>query len=397
MAMLWLRHFSGANDGIKIFYNQHAFFMVRLRRLDTLGPMHEGATPITMIHPVILCGGTGSRLWPLSTKELPKPFLPLLGDQSLFQRALARVADTGDFAPPLIVASALHSAIIEDQMPVGLDYKLLIEPAARNTAPAIALAAALLPPDAIMLVCPSDHHIADEDAFRDAAKAAARLAAENYLVSFGITPSRPETGYGYLKRGAALQGGYSIEKFVEKPNLATATAYMNDGGYSWNGGIFAFRAGYLLSELASYRAEMADLIEQAAKHGRDEGVRFYPAAQPFLAIKGESIDYAVMENTSRAAMVPVEMGWSDIGSFASLHDALAVVPGGADPDGNVIQGNGAGADLVDCHNVMVASDGPRVSAVGLNDICVVVSGGEVLVTTRAGTQAVGKLPGAVQQ
>ena len=328
---------------------------------------------------------------------MPKPFLPLLGDQSLFQRALGRVADTADFAPPLIVASDVHRTLIEEQIPDGTDYRLLVEPAARNTAPAIALAAALLPPEAIMLVCPSDHHIADEVAFSAAAKAAARLAAEDYLVSFGISPDRPETGYGYLKQGGALEDGYLIEKFVEKPDLTTATAYLESGEYSWNGGIFAFRAGSFLSELAAFRADMAQLIAGAARGGRAEGALFYPATEPFLAISGESIDYAVMENTSRAAMVPVEMGWSDIGSFASLHDALAAVPGAADPHGNIVRSNGAGADLVDCHNVMVASDGPRVSAVGLSDICVIVSGDEVLITSRAGTQTVGKLPGAVLQ
>lgn len=359
--------------------------------------MNKGTKKSVMICPVILCGGIGSRLWPLSRKDQPKPFLPLLEQTTLFQRALGRVANKDDFAAPLIVASAAHSPLIEAQMERLGDYRLVVEPAARNTAPAIALAAELLPAEAIMLVCPSDHHIAVENAFRAAAKAAALLAAEDYLVSFGITPVHPETGYGYLQRGAPLAGGYAIQRFVEKPDLATATAYLASGGYSWNGGIFAFRAGYLLSELAAHRPRMAELVHEAAMAGRQDGARFYPATAPFLAIEGESIDYAVMENTARAAMVPVDMGWSDIGSFAALHDALAAVPGLADEAGNVAQSSGAAADLVDCDNVMVVSDGPRVSAVGLRDICVIISGDEVLVTTRAGTQSVGKLPGAVQQ
>jgi mannose-1-phosphate guanylyltransferase len=350
-----------------------------------------------MIHPVILCGGSGTRLWPFSRKQAPKPFLPMLGDHTLFQRALLRVADSAVFAAPMIVASAEHVSLIEAQVPAGAGYSLVIEPAARNTAPAIALAAALLPDDAIMLVCPSDHHIADEAAFGAAVAAAASLAAQDYLVSFGITPGYPETGYGYLQRGAALAGGYAIRRFVEKPDRATAEAYLASGEYSWNGGIFAFRAGYLLEELARHRPAMAEAVRAAAAQGTADGTRFHPAPAPFMQIAAESIDYAVMENTTRAAMVPVEMGWSDIGNFAALHDALAAMPESAADGGNVSAGIGAAADFVDCRNVMVMSDGPRVSAVGLEDVCVIIAGGEVLVTTRDGAQLVGKLPGAINQ
>lgn len=349
------------------------------------------------IHPVILCGGSGTRLWPFSRKHAPKPFLPMLGDDTLFQRALLRVADSALFAAPMIVASAEHVPLIEAQVPAGTAYRLVVEPAARNTAPAIGLAAALLPDDAIMLVCPSDHHIADEAAFAAAVKAAAALAAQDYLVSFGITPLYPETGYGYLQRGAPLAGGYAIRRFVEKPDLSLAEAYLASGEYSWNGGIFAFRAGFLLGELARHRPAMAEAVRAAAAQGTTDGTRFHPAPAPFAGITGESIDYAVMENTARAAMVAVEMGWSDIGNFAALRDALVAMPGRTAQGGNVSAGTGAAADFVDCHNVMVMSDGPRVSAVGLEDVCVIVAGGEVLVTTRAGAQLVGKLPGAINQ
>jgi mannose-1-phosphate guanylyltransferase/mannose-1-phosphate guanylyltransferase/mannose-6-phosphate isomerase len=243
-----------------------------------------------------------------------------------------------------------------------------------------------------MLVCPSDHHIADSAAFRAAALAAAELARQDYLVSFGIAPDRPETGYGYLERGEPLAGGYVIRRFVEKPDLATAQAYLASGNFSWNGGIFAFRAGHLLAELAAYRPEMARLVAEAVVGGHDEGLRFYPAAEPFAAIDGDSIDYAVMENTARAAMVPASMGWSDIGNWAALADALA---DRADDAGNVVRGGQV--DLAGCKGVLALTDGPRISAVGLEDICIIVSGGEVLVTTREGAQAVGKLPGAVNQ
>lgn len=344
------------------------------------------------IHPVILCGGSGTRLWPVSRKAKPKPFLPLVSDETLFEQAVRRVAGDDRFAPPMVVAGKAHADLIMAQLGDTPGARLVIEPAAKNTAPAIALAAALLPEDAVMLVCPSDHHIADSAAFRAAALAAAALAREDYLVSFGIAADRPETGYGYLQRGEPLAGGFAIRRFVEKPDLARAQDYLASGDYSWNGGIFAFRAGHLLAELAAYRPDMARLVAEAVAGGSAEGARFHPAAEPFAAIDGDSIDYAVMENTARAAMVPAHMGWSDIGNWAALADALAH---DADASGNVARGGPV--DFAQCSGVFAMSDGPRISAVGLNDVCIIVSGGEVLVTTRDGAQIVGKLPGAVNQ
>ncbi|MCR9179280.1 MAG: sugar phosphate nucleotidyltransferase [Erythrobacteraceae bacterium] len=347
---------------------------------------------MSQIHPVILCGGSGTRLWPLSRKSLPKPFLPLVSEETLFEQAVRRVAGDDRFAAPMVVAGAAHGDIILAQLGDAPGARLVVEPCAQNTAPAIALAAALLPEDAVMLVCPSDHHIADPAAFRAAALAAAELARQDYLVSFGIAPDRPETGYGYLQHGEPLPGGYAIARFVEKPDLARAQEYLASGNFSWNGGIFAFRAGHLLAELAAYRPEMARLVRQAVAEGREDGARFHPAAAPFAAIAGDSIDYAVMENTARAAMVPVEMGWSDIGNWAALADALAQT---ADDDGNI--GRGGRVDLDQCRGVFALTDGLRISAVGLEDVCIIVSGDEVLVTTRDGAQRVGKLPGAVNQ
>lgn len=343
------------------------------------------------IYPAILCGGSGTRLWPVSHRTCPKPFLSLTGDKTLFEQAVHRVSRDDQFAPPIVVAGAAHADLIIAQLGNTPGARLVIEPSARNTAPAIALAAALLPADSIMLVCPSDHHIADTAAFRSAALAAAALAREDYLVSFGIAADRPETGYGYLRRGAPLPGGYAIREFVEKPDYARAQDYLATGEYSWNGGIFAFRAGHLLAELAEHRPDMARLVGEAVAEGRTEGALFHPAPAPFAAIAGDSIDYAVMENTRRAAMVPADMGWSDIGNWAALADAFA---DRADADGNVVRGR---ADLLDCTGVFAMTDGPRISAVGLENLCIVVANGEVLVTTRDGAQAVGKLPGAVNQ
>jgi mannose-1-phosphate guanylyltransferase/mannose-1-phosphate guanylyltransferase/mannose-6-phosphate isomerase len=348
------------------------------------------------IYPIILCGGSGTRLWPLSRKQAPKPFLPLLSDESLFEQAVRRVSGDARFASVTVVAGEAHCDLIMAQLNGAPHARLIVEPVARNTAPAIALAAALLPEDAVMLICPSDHHIADAAAFREAAVAASALARDDHLVSFGITPDHPETGYGYLEHGEPLPGGFAIRRFVEKPDLATAQDYVASGNYSWNGGIFAFRAGYLLEELAAHRPEIARLVKQAVEEGREDGARFYPAHEPFAAIEGDSVDYAVMENTERAAMVPVEMGWSDIGNWAALADALS---GTADAAGNVtrvLREHGT-VDFDQCSSVLAITDGPRISVVGLSDVCVVVTGGEVLVTTREGAQRVGKLPGAANQ
>jgi mannose-1-phosphate guanylyltransferase/mannose-6-phosphate isomerase len=344
---------------------------------------------MSKIVPVVLCGGSGTRLWPRSRKVKPKPFLPLIGERTMFEATLDRCGDGAQFAPPLIVTGAAHLAHVEAQTGGAPGASVIVEPEAKNTAAAIALAAGRLPADAIMLVCPSDHHIADVTAFRVAAAAAAALAAQDWLVAFGITATAPETGYGYIRRGAPLEGGFRVERFVEKPDLATAREFLADGGYSWNGGIFAFRAGQFLAELAKHRRDLARAAEASVLNGVEDGRRFHPDAAAFAAIEPESVDYAVMEETDRAAMVPASMGWSDIGNWAALRDATD-----CDHDGNSVRGR---AELVDCSGVFVDTDGPRVSVIGLADVAIVVDGGEVLVTTMAGAQKVGKLGGAAKQ
>jgi len=341
------------------------------------------------IHPVVLCGGSGTRLWPRSRKHKPKPFLPLVGDETLFEATLGRSAGDDRFADPVIVTGAAHLEHVEAQAAAFPGATVIVEPEAKNTAAAIGLAAARLPEDAIMLVCPSDHHIAEPEAFREAAAAAASLAQEDWLVAFGITPTAPETGYGYIRRGAPIEGGFAVERFVEKPDLATAQSFLADGDYSWNGGIFAFRAGAFLAELERHRPALAKAVLAAVAAGREEGLAFYPDAQAFATIEPESVDYAVMEETDRAAVVPAAMGWSDIGNWQALRDAR-----GADQHGNRTRGN---VELVDCRNVLAETDGPRVSVIGLEDIAIVVDGDEVLVTSMTGAQKVGKLGGAANQ
>ncbi len=338
--------------------------------------------------PVILCGGSGTRLWPRSRKSLPKPFLSLFGDKTLFQATLDRCGDKAMFADPIVVTGSQHVDHVQAQAVAGT--RIIVEPEAKNTAAAIALAAYRLPGDAIMLVCPSDHHIADTDAFSDAAGVAASLAQDGWLVAFGIEAKTPETGFGYIRRGTAVgDSGYRVARFVEKPDLATAQSFLAQGDYSWNGGLFAFTAGRFVEELTRHRPQIAAEVEEAVRAGSDDGQRFHPEPGAFSRIESESIDYAIMENTDRAAVVPVDMGWSDIGTWVALREARS-----SDDDGNV---SPDGAELIDCRNVMIDSDGPRVSAIGLENVTIVVSGGEVLVTSDSGAQKVGKLAGAENQ
>jgi mannose-1-phosphate guanylyltransferase len=345
---------------------------------------------MTSITPVILCGGSGTRLWPRSRATKPKPFLPLVGQETLFEQALLRCSDANDFAPAIIVTGRSHLEHVEDQMCGLPGATVIVEPAAKNTAAAIALAALRLPEDAIMLVCPSDHHIADCTSFVAAARSAAALAAEGWLVSFGIEAKSPETGFGYLHRGDPVgEHGFRVARFVEKPDRQTAEQFLAGGEHAWNGGIFAFRVGTFLDELRRHRSALADAVTRAVTQGWEDGVRFHPEPGAFAEIEAESVDYAVMENTTRAAVVPVSMGWSDIGNWHALRDAL---PG--DADGNRTRGD---VELVECRGVLAETDGPRISVIGLDDVIIVVDGDEVLVTTAAGAQLVGKLGGAANQ
>ncbi|MCB2049050.1 MAG: mannose-1-phosphate guanylyltransferase [Novosphingobium sp.] len=338
------------------------------------------------IVPVILCGGSGTRLWPRSRATCPKPFLPLIGKETIFEATLARCAP---FAAPVIVTGTAHLDHVEAQLGSG-GARILVEPQARNTAAAIALAALRLPADAVMLVCPSDHHIGNPQAFAEAARKAAALAQQGWLVSFGIEATAPETGYGYLKRGEMLGDlGFRTAQFVEKPDLEKAKAFLAEGGYSWNGGIFAFSVARFLEELETHCPDVLGPVREAVSSGSEDGARFHPDSAAFARAESISVDYAVMERTDRAALVPADMDWSDIGSWESLHAARD-----KDGLGNSVRGK---VELVDCRRVLVESDGPRVSVIGLEGVVIVVDGDEVLVTTMEGAQKVGKLDGAANQ
>lgn len=310
------------------------------------------------IRPVILSGGAGTRLWPLSRAGRPKQFLPLVGEHSLLKATARRAAGWG---PPIVVAALEQAPAVRSEVP---DARLVLEPCARGTAAAVALAALAAGAGELILVMPSDHHIEDEAAFRAAVAVAAPLAAEGWLVTFGIEPDRAETGYGYIRRGEALApGAFRAVRFAEKPDRATAEAWLAEGGWDWNAGIFLFEREALLD---AFRRHALSVLTAA------EG--------DFESAPSASIDTAVMEKAEKVAVVPTVMGWTDIGSWEALH-ALGPVDG----DGNLLTGDVVAPDSRNC---LVRSEGPVVVALGVEDLVIVATERAVLVVPRGETQRV---------
>ena len=293
-----------------------------------------------LIRPVILSGGSGTRLWPMSRPEKPKQLLALHAEETMLQLTARRAVGDG-FAAPIVVANAAHADMIDDQLfSCGSAPEVVIlEPAGRNTAPAIALAAlAAGGGEEALLVMPSDHVIGDVDAFHAAIHTALPLVSDGWLVTFGITPDAPETGYGWMEVGDELAPGiHRVARFVEKPPLAAAQAMLAGGDHVWNGGIFLFRADMFLGALAAFAPDILAAAQDAMAAARRDGTRLFPDAHAFAASPSESIDYAVMERAERVAVVPVSMGWSDLGSWDALH-AIS----DTDADGNA-HGTGDGA------------------------------------------------------
>ena len=333
--------------------------------------------------PVLLSGGSGTRLWPLSREAYPKQFLPLLGDLSLLQRTWLRLGGL-DCSPPLVVANEEHRFMVAEQLLLvgARPAALILEPVGRNTAPAIAIAALQAMAegaDPVLLVLPSDHVIADEAGFRAAVLAALPAAERGALVTFGIVPTAPETGYGYIKARSG-EGVRAVERFVEKPDPATADAYLASGGYYWNSGMFVFRASRYLEELGHSRPEILEHARAALAKARHDIDFLRLDREAFAACPSDSIDYAVMEKTSAAEVLPIDVGWNDIGSWAAL---WAVV----EQDG---AGNAHRGDVLaeDCRNTLAISEGRLVALLGLDDIVVVDTDDALLVAHRDRVQQV---------
>jgi len=342
------------------------------------------------ILPVLLAGGSGTRLWPLSRESVPKQFLNLLEPNcSLLQATAQRAAAVPGALPPLVVCGAEHRFIVAEQMrQAGIaDARIMLEPAARNTAPAAAVAAhyaaSTFGADTLVFLMAADHAIPDQAAFRAAVDAAAEVAHGGRIVTFGILPTHPETGFGYLKAGPALgASAFAVECFVEKPDFETANRLIDEGGHYWNGGMFLFRADTLLSELTRLEPEMDRLCAQALRDAVPDLDFIRLDSVAFSACRSDSIDYAVMERTQHIALVPLDAGWDDVGSWGFL----AKLP--ADAAGNVVRGD---ALLEDAHNNLIHAESRLVALLGVDDHVIVETGDAVLIAARGRVQDVKRI------
>lgn len=337
-----------------------------------------------MLTPVILSGGSGTRLWPLSRELYPKQLLCLTGKRTMLQDTALRL-DGLQAGAPIVVCNEEHRFLVAEQLrQLGTPARaIILEPVGRNTAPAIALAALKADPDDLLLVLPADHVIRDPAAFREAVKRALPAASSGRLVAFGIVPNAPETGYGYIRRGAADGNAFRIVQFVEKPDATRARKFLASGEYYWNSGMFLFRADRYLAELDRFGPDIAE-SSRAAFAGARPDLDFVRVDKvTFQACRSDSIDYAVMEKTADAVVVPLDAGWSDVGSWDALHGAST-----ADASGNVKKGDVVAEDTAGCY---VFAESRLVATVGLKDHVVVETKDAVLVAPRDRVQDVKQL------
>jgi mannose-1-phosphate guanylyltransferase/mannose-6-phosphate isomerase len=339
------------------------------------------------LYPVILSGGSGSRLWPLSREHYPKPLLPLVSEKTLLQETACRLDDIEGQGDAVYVCNEEHRFLVAEQVAqIGKKpATIILEPEGRNTAPALTLAALYLlklDPDAVMVVMPADHVMTEPQQFVTAVRQGSVIAEQGALVTFGIVPAGPETGYGYIKRNGEVPGtvAFTVASFVEKPDLPTAEQYVNEGDYYWNSGIFLMRADRWLDEIGQYRPGILGACRKAVMQGKQDTDFFRVNAADFLASPKDSIDYAVMEQTDRAVVVPISAGWSDVGAWSALWN---VCP--RDSDGNVIQGDVIAEDT---HNALLFAQHRCLATVGLDNIIVVETADAVLVASKDKAQDV---------
>jgi mannose-1-phosphate guanylyltransferase/mannose-6-phosphate isomerase len=338
------------------------------------------------IIPVIMCGGAGTRLWPISRESMPKQFVPLVGEGTTFQQVMARVSDPSLFARPVVVTNTDFRFVVAEQLrDCGINADIVLEPMRRDSAAAVAASAALAlqrEAEALVLVLAADHVIAKLDAFQEACRRAADIAAQGRIVTFGIHPSHPATNYGYIRPGKQLNGAFvhEVEAFIEKPDLQTAAKYVANR-YLWNSGNFLFRAATMWEEIERFEPEISHAVK-AAVAGATQDLDFLRlAADAFARAPRKSIDYAVMERTARAVVIPADLGWSDVGSWGAVWDILD-----HDASGNAIDGP---VVLSDTRNSLVRSEESLLTTViGLDDVIVISTADAVLVAARSKAEAV---------
>lgn len=334
--------------------------------------------------PVILSGGSGTRLWPLSRGQYPKQFLPLVTQNTMVQETLLRLNGLQYLKPPIAVCNEGHRFMMAEQlMEIGIKPAyIILEPMGKNTAPAVAMAALSADsPDDVLLVLPADHVIGNIPAFHHAVNQAHQLAQQGFLVTFGIVADSPETGYGYIKRSQTQHGGaFAVDAFVEKPDLATAANYVQSGDYFWNSGMFAFTAGSFLGELEKFNPAMLEVCRQALLTAKTDLDFTRIDKAVFSACPADSIDYAVMEKTAKAVVIPMDAGWNDVGSWSALWEVTA-----KDEFGNAINGD---VLTVDSHNSYIHAEKKLVAAIGVDDLVIVETDDAVMVAPKNRVQEV---------
>lgn len=330
-------------------------------------------------------------MWPLSRRARPKQFHPLVSDSTMLQESVLRLQGDGDaFKAPVFLASERHHDLLTEQLrAAGVAPSLVIlEPEPRNTAPAIAalaVAAERENPGEVLAILPADHMIDDAAAFRETLLKGAPTAAQGAIVTFGVTPTRPETGYGYIRAGEALNdAARKVSAFVEKPDRETAERYVASGSYYWNAGIFMFRSDVMIEEMKKRCPEILEAAEAAVARAVRTGATLRLDADAFAAAPEDSIDYAVMEHTDKAAVTPASVGWSDIGSWTALWEV-------SDKDGDGNASKGGEAVLLDCANTLAVTDGPKIAAIGVEDLLIIATADGVLVAPRERAQDVKKI------